>query len=1655
GAAGNGIGEVGDVTLGVSTLANALQHANCKLTALHLEWNVVGAEGAKLLAAAVQHANCQLQELHLAGNGVREAGTLALAAALRNPNCKLRSLRLDGNGVGESGVSTLVSALESYNCKLRTLRLGGNEVGENGVFKLAEVLQHPNCRLSALNLAYYKLDDDVDEASNELQQLNCKLQTLNIAYDGISDEGAAALANALQHRNCKLSSLHLNGNGVRDAGAASLAAALQHVNCKLQSLHLEGNQVGDTGALSLATALQNPNCRLKELHLAGNAIKSEGGAILSECQLFSACDVSGVIGGNTSSISKFVYVRAVDVLKARLAREEITNSQGRGWMQTLAEWHQQYDDLCRMREPLGAAAAIPSTRIEELVEKMEEAIQWAQRPHYPLASEEMPAVQMQAEREAFLMQQCAVRAVVETELVAQEALEAAVRPRDKCRQLYIARLREVVQVDDVSATLAAIEASITALAGALDPMQAARPLHLSNEPGEGVPWPAIAVNQAVEQYRQYKEAGTEAAIEAAMAASGQAMQALEMQVGASALRGAAQLCTAESRMQVMMEAQCAGAAANLLEAVHRERNLWNSQRVNLEGLRRCGVALLAALREEAHWLQESQHVRQELEVQDQAVLAMEKLAGLEARLEAAKDKLREQKMSVEKMQLEARHAKNRVVNIASKPESPTATVAAAERERSDSMLMEGAARNELVESKRCLQEIRWQLVEHERHFPEVMRHLTVSLAQKGLPPDLAALWHPERRLSDFATNDQLPPSITSRHKVYRVTESGRLNDVYVVKEFEIRATEHDEALRSLWRRVHMLQRMQHRGIVPVVAVFKAREVDPVGRKFHAIQMPFYAQGQLDVWVRKAKVDERELRRTLLALLQAIVHVHAHGIAHNDICPENVLVDASGRPHISNFDSCVDVSKSADGGTPTSCFVSKRQHHGNVFGAPELAVTGPTFATDMFAFGRLVEVVAPRQEDAAQDILEDLLHRLASLEPAKRPTAAQACQHPYFDVPQGSEDERRTCCAPSSVTMCSGAEHSLRAGVECSNRLPGGPHFTCDACLVAELTRSNGALVCPCTEMKQCDSGEYADMDLATHLPHAEYEMYLSHKRQQIEEQIREMQGQRKADLERELACLKMVRLARGKLAMELTLSFGVWHKYLPSKFQQRYQLTCIVLLFALVGVTAKETRERGATRETLIGVVDTIWEMPLDEPKYILFFAHGCYHSATDMWGNSKVCPECESGLNGLIEEKRIRQTALGRGYVVVAMNSGDRENNRCWQEEFDDTNVDLERVTLALQTLMQREQSLSQLPLYVFGAGSGGTFASMLPHRMQIAGVLLMNVALRHAVATAHSQHGNFPQTLFLSFDTDKHLNSHIERSISALKVQRIRTGKLQVTSHRLTAEYFSTRTDGFIWPPFSAPLSYDILRTLIQAGLVTEVGDIKHDPRTSPWPQVLRADPVMQKQYNLSSSSLDPENSVIGQQLRIAYGKHQLFHDDFVMALEWLEGLKETFTQLKVRVSPPPPRNPSAPKNTETDVKEYFDHKKWLGYMEKFKQEPAFAGGIINQSPPPKTPPTLPPPPRNIQGFDDFIREKSGIHPVFSNFTNVTLEHEKQEQLNHEARKNVSEARKSVESASATEESVHTTENLPPAASLQDATVYEALPNIDHRGEDEKDPS
>jgi len=49
----------------------------------------------------------------------------------------------------------------------------------------------------------------------------------------------------------------------------------------------------------------------------------------------------------------------------------------------------------------------------------------------------------------------------------------------------------------------------------------------------------------------------------------------------------------------------------------------------------------------------------------------------------------------------------------------------------------------------------------------------------------------------------------------------------------------------------------------------------------------------------------EQRQDILAgVVAAVKHLHALGLAHNDICPHNVCIDSDGRPVIIDFDSCL-------------------------------------------------------------------------------------------------------------------------------------------------------------------------------------------------------------------------------------------------------------------------------------------------------------------------------------------------------------------------------------------------------------------------------------------------------------------------------------------------------------------------------------------------------------------------------------------------------------------------------------------------------------------------------------------------------------------------------------------------------------------------------
>ena len=105
-------------------------------------------------------------------------------------------------------------------------------------------------------------------------------------------------------------------------------------------------------------------------------------------------------------------------------------------------------------------------------------------------------------------------------------------------------------------------------------------------------------------------------------------------------------------------------------------------------------------------------------------------------------------------------------------------------------------------------------------------------------------------------------------------------------------------------------------------------------------------------------------------------------------------------------------------------------------APELGTSPATLASDMFAFGRTLQVATLHVHSTQ---VEDLLLRLTVDKPESRPTAEEAESHPYFVEFWAWRREKRCRCA-----ICLDEDIPAEGGLECAN--PGGPHFVCNGCL---------------------------------------------------------------------------------------------------------------------------------------------------------------------------------------------------------------------------------------------------------------------------------------------------------------------------------------------------------------------------------------------------------------------------------------------------------------------------------------------------------------------------------------------------------------------------------------------------------------------------------
>ncbi len=254
----------------------------------------------------------------------------------------------------------------------------------------------------------------------------------------------------------------------------------------------------------------------------------------------------------------------------------------------------------------------------------------------------------------------------------------------------------------------------------------------------------------------------------------------------------------------------------------------------------------------------------------------------------------------------------------------------------------------------------------------------------------------------------------------------------------------------------------------------------------------------------------------------------------------------------------------------------------------------------------------------------------------------------------------------------------------------------------------------------------------------------------------------------------------------------------------------------------------------------------------------GCSHSGTDFFPAGPACAAC----TGLPEEVRLTRAALAARLLVLAPSSADRDRARCWWPHTDGP-----RVAAALAALLPRERAAT-LPLFAFGASSGGGFVSQLPHYVPHISAIQVQImgSLQDALTTPlPAGHGAYPPSRWEHMPRDAGMAAYVAGALEVLHRSGSAAEEATLAPLRVTPDFLSGRIEGM-----SPETSAAVAAALSAAGLLDAQGFLKADPRRSAWRDALA--PLAPQ---LGADTLAADASPIAEELNVAYAKHELSAD------------------------------------------------------------------------------------------------------------------------------------------------------------------------------------
>jgi Serine/threonine protein kinase len=165
-------------------------------------------------------------------------------------------------------------------------------------------------------------------------------------------------------------------------------------------------------------------------------------------------------------------------------------------------------------------------------------------------------------------------------------------------------------------------------------------------------------------------------------------------------------------------------------------------------------------------------------------------------------------------------------------------------------------------------------------------------------------------------------------------------------------------------------KLEHPGIVPI------HEVNERDGSCY-FSMKFVEGGQLDEVVRRTPMSTRQAAELIAKVARTVHYAHEHGILHRDIKPGNILLDAKGEPHLTDFglarlvESESSVTQTLDIlGTPS--YMAPEQALGN-----NAAISS---ATDVYGLGAVLYQLLTGQPPFAGGATYETIKLLLDTEP---------------------------------------------------------------------------------------------------------------------------------------------------------------------------------------------------------------------------------------------------------------------------------------------------------------------------------------------------------------------------------------------------------------------------------------------------------------------------------------------------------------------------------------------------------------------------------------------------------------------------------------------------------------------------------------------------